>query len=173
MSAPEKPKDSRPKDYEIGFGRPPAASRFKPGNDAARKSGRPRKKRTVGQLIEGALMTKVTVTERGRPKTMTAQEVIFRKLTLDAVNGDKRAIQTLFSLRDRYQDGDEMALDIADLQGDDRKILDEYFEALQRNGVGGSLSSAPGSAARDEQPTTPDDDETPTTLNKTEGGANE
>jgi len=157
MSAPRKPKDSRPRNYEVGFGRPPAASKFKVGNVAALKKGRPKKTRTMGQIIEGALMTKVKVVENGRSKTMTAEEVIIRKLVLDAANGDKRATQTLFSLRDRYQDSDETTLDTADLQSEDRKILDEYFEALQRNSAGNSSSSVPASSESDEQLTEPDD----------------
>jgi len=141
MSAPWKPKDSRPKNYAVGWGRPPAASKFKVGNVAALKKGRPKKTRTVGQIIESALMTKVTVMENGRSKTMTAEEVIIRKLTLDAAGGDKRAIQTLFSLRDRYQDSNETTLDSADLQSDDQKILDDYFATLRLNGTGDTSSS--------------------------------
>jgi hypothetical protein len=80
MNSPRKPTDSTPaKDYEVGFGRPPVATRFKPGNKGNPK-GRPKKRPTVGQIIEGSLMTKVTVVENGRSKTMTAQEVIIRKL---------------------------------------------------------------------------------------------
>jgi Family of unknown function (DUF5681) len=134
-----------PKDYKVGFKRPPVATRFKPGH-IGKSKGRPKKKQTVGQIIEGALMTKVTVVENGRSKTMTAQEVIIRKLALDAASGDKRAIQTLFSLRDRYQDSNETTLDSTDLESDDRKILDDYFATLQQNGAGeGSSSIASGS----------------------------
>jgi hypothetical protein len=159
MSSPRKPADSKsPIDYEVGFRRPPVATRFKPGNKGNPK-GRPKKRQTVGQIIEGSLMTKVTVVENGRSKTMTAEEVIIRKLTLDAAGGDKRAIQTLFSLRDRYQDSSETTLDTTDLQSDDRKILDDYFAALQRNGIGGSSSSFDSGSVSDEQPSTSDDAE--------------
>jgi hypothetical protein len=159
MSSPRKPTDSTPaKDYEVGFRHPPVATRFKPGNKG-NPNGRPKKRPTVGQIIEASLMTKVTVVENGRSKAMTAQEVIIRKLTLDAAGGDKRAVQTLFSLRDRYQDSNETTLDTTDLQSDDRKILDDYFAALQRNGVGGSSSSFDRGAVSDEQPSTSDDAE--------------
>jgi hypothetical protein len=142
MSKPRQPSNFQsPKNYEVGFRRPPIATRFKPGN-VANKKGRPKKKRTVGQIIEGALATKVTVVENGQPKTMTAEEVIIRKLTLDAASGDKRSIQTLFSLRDRYHDTNETTLDFADLQGDDQKILDDYFATLQRTGTGDTVKAA-------------------------------
>lgn len=146
MSGPRKPTNFRsPVDYEVGFRRPPVATRFKPGK-VGNPKGRPKKKQTVGQIIEGALMTKVKVVENGRSKTMTAEEVIIRKLALDAASGDKRAVQTLFSLRDRYQDSNETTLDPADLHSDDQMILDDYFATLQRNGAGDTLSSFAGSS---------------------------
>jgi hypothetical protein len=170
MSEPRRPTNSKiPKDYEVGFRRPPVATRFKPGNIGNPK-GRPKKKQTVGQIIESALMTKVTVVENGRSKTMTAEEVIIRKLTLDAANGDKRAIQTLFSLRDRYQDSNETTLDSTDLQSDDRKILDDYLATLQRNGAGegfGSFASGSNLSADETNPI----DDSASKANETGDGA--
>ena len=99
-------------------------------------------------------MTKVTVMENGRSKTMTAEKVIIRKLALDAASGDKRAIQTLFSLRDRYQHSSETTLDTTDLQSDDRKILDDYFAALHRNDANSASSSLEGSSVSDDLATT-------------------
>jgi hypothetical protein len=159
MSAPGKPSDPKlPNEYEVGFKRPPVKTRFKPGG-VGNPKGRPKKKQTVGQIIEGALMTKVTVMENGRSKTMTAEEVIIRKLALDAASGDKRAIQTLFSLRDRYQDSSETTLDTTDLQSDDRKILDDYFASLHRDSANGASSSFESSSASDDSATTGDDTE--------------
>jgi hypothetical protein len=131
MRSPRKPSNPKNPDYEVGFGRPPISTRFKPGNSGNTKRG-PRKRTTVGEIIERSLMAKYTVTEKGQPKTMTAQEVIIRRLTLDAAGGDKRAIQTLFALRDRYQDSRDTTLDIDGLQNDDRKIIDDYLATLQR-----------------------------------------
>ena len=157
MSAPRKPTDPKvPKDYEVGFRRPPVETRFKPGG-VGNPKGRPKKRQTVGQIIEGALMTKVTVMENGRSKNMTAEEVIIRKLALDAASGDKRAIQTLFTLRDRYQHSSETTLDTTDLQSDDRKILDDYFAALHRNDANSASSSLEGSSVSDDLATTPYD----------------
>ena len=155
MRLPRKPTDIDNRDYEVGFKRPPVATRFKPGNPGNTKR-RPKKRPTVGQIIEGSLKTKVTVMENGRSKTMTAEEVIIRKLTLDAAGGDKRAIQTLFSLRDRYQDSNETTLDIAELQSDDRKILDAYFATLRGNSASGASDLVEGGLTDSDQPTASD-----------------
>lgn len=122
------------KDYEVGYGRPPVATRFKPGGIGNPK-GRPRKRKTVGQRLEEALMTRVTIEENGRSKIMTAEEVIIRNLVHAAARRDMRAIHTLFALRDRYQDSPETTLDPADLAAEDWKIIEEYLARPRGSGV--------------------------------------
>jgi len=121
-------------DYEVGYKRPPAATRFRLGGIGNPK-GRPKKKKTVGQMIEEALMTRVRFEENGRWKTMTAQEIIIRNLVRAAARGDTRAIHTLFALQQRYQDSPETTLNLAELEKEDRKILEEYLAKLSTNGT--------------------------------------
>ena len=49
--------------------------------------GRPKSNKSVGQMIEDALMTKVKVEENGKSRIMTAQEFIFRNLVRAAARG--------------------------------------------------------------------------------------
>ena len=118
------------KDYEVGYGRPPIATRFRPGGNG-NPNGRPKKKKTVGQRIEEALMTRVTIEENGRSKSMTAEDVIIRNLVHAAARRDLRAIHTLFALRDRYQDSAATTVHPADLATEDRQIIEEYLARLQ------------------------------------------
>jgi hypothetical protein len=85
-------------------------------------------------------MTRITIEENGRRKTMTAQEVIIRNLVSAAARRDARAINTLFALKDRYQDSTATTLDPADLNTDDRKIIEEYLAGLSTDGVLGQVS---------------------------------
>jgi hypothetical protein len=135
--------DAPSRDYEVGYGRPPMATRFRPGGIGNPK-GRPKKQKPVGQSIEAALMTRVTIEVNGRPRIVTALEVIIRNLVSAAARGDTRAINTLFTLRDRYQDSAETTLDPAELAAEDRKIIDEYFAELSANHAN-TDSSASGS----------------------------
>jgi Family of unknown function (DUF5681) len=116
-------------DYEIGYGKPPIHSRFKPGG-IGNPQGRPKKKKSVGQMIEEALMTRVKIEENGRARTITAQEFIFRNLVRAAARGDTKATQTLFALRERYKDSPQTVLDVAELEQDDRNIIENYLAAL-------------------------------------------
>jgi hypothetical protein len=124
-------------DYEVGYGRPPVAGRFKLGGIGNPK-GRPKRAKTVGQIIQDTMMTKVRIEVNGRPKTMTAQEVIIRNLVHSAARGDARAIHALFGLKARYQDSAETTLTPLDLEASDRKIIEEYLAK-----VSGTSASTP------------------------------
>jgi hypothetical protein len=117
-------------DYEVGYKRPPISSRFRHGG-VGNPKGRPKKKKTVGQTIEEALMTRVTVEENGRSKSITAQEVIIRNLVHAAARRDGGAIRLLFALKERYQASTETTLNPSELENEDRKILQEYLAMLK------------------------------------------
>jgi hypothetical protein len=145
----EAAEDGPGRDYEVGYGRPPKASRFRVGG-IGNPHGRPKNKKTVGQTIEEALMTRVKIEENARPKTMTVQEVIFRNLVRNAARGDNRAIQTLFALRERYKDGPQTTLNLSELEKEDRRILEEYLALLPGN----STDDASGASASETNHTT-------------------
>ena len=71
------PRSGPAHEYAVDYGRPPVATRFQPGKSGNPK-GRPKKPKTVGRIIQDALMTRVTIEENGRSRRMTAQEVIIR-----------------------------------------------------------------------------------------------
>jgi hypothetical protein len=126
-------------DYEIGYGRPPVATRFRPGG-VGNPKGRPKRAKPVGQIIHDAMMTPVRIEVNGKPKTMTAQEVIIHNLVRNAARGDAKAIHTLFALRARYQESTETTLMPSDLAASDRKIIEEYLAKVSDN----TAPAAPG-----------------------------
>jgi Family of unknown function (DUF5681) len=137
----DQPEQGRNRDYEVGYGRPPVATRFQAGG-VGNPKGRPKKTKTVGQVIQAALMTRVQIEGNGRTKFKTAEEVIIHNLVHAAARRDTRAIHTLFALRDRYRDSPETTLDPSQLDADDRKIIDEYFATLNTK----APSDVPGEA---------------------------
>ncbi len=84
-------------DYEVGYGRTPAASRFKPGQSSNLK-GRPRKDKSLAATIERELDQRVTVRENGQPKQVRKRELAARQLTDAACKGSLPAIRTLHAL---------------------------------------------------------------------------
>ncbi len=88
-------------DYEVGYGRPPTDTRFKPGQSGNPK-GRPRQQKTIAALLQQALSKKVRIQENGVTKSLPAEQVALMQLANKAAKGDLRALKLLFELKDRY-----------------------------------------------------------------------
>src|SRR5947199_134552 len=108
-------------DYEVGYCRPPLATRFRPGQITNPK-GRSKKPKTVGKSLADLLKKRIEITEDGKTRTMTMQDIIMHRLMHRAAKGDLKAIQMLFALMDRYQDSPDTSLDPLDLAPEDQRI---------------------------------------------------
>jgi Family of unknown function (DUF5681) len=74
--------------YKVGYGKPPAASRFRPGVSGNSK-GRPKgKSSSVAERIQSLLDTPIEYRESGRVKVGTHREIALRKVVDNAVSGD-------------------------------------------------------------------------------------
>jgi hypothetical protein len=90
------------KRYEIGYGRPPTASRFQPGNKAW--AGRKKRKPVViAEVVERFLDTRARYTERGRVKAATRRELRIKKVINDAVKGDVKSAEMVLKLLEHEQ----------------------------------------------------------------------
>ena len=127
---PEGGREATAPDYKVGYGQPPLASRFKPGNPG-NPTGRRKRRKTVGDIIREALTRRIEVKENGRSRKVTLQEVIILNLARAAAQGDGKAIRTLFTLQERYQDSAETTLNAADLEAEDRKIIEDHLARLR------------------------------------------
>lgn len=137
-------------DYKVGYRRPPIAGRFKPGH-VANPKGRPKKKKTVAQIIEEGMMSRIKVAENGQSRTVTAQELIILNLIRAAARGDIKAIHALFSMRDRYQDSKDTTLDPAELDAEDRKIIEEHLAGLQASDISADAQAPDDKTNRSEK----------------------
>ncbi|MGE7157489.1 DUF5681 domain-containing protein [Methylorubrum rhodesianum] len=81
-------------DYEVGYGRPPRASRFKPGQ-CGNPKGRPRKPKTLMEAVERELDCTAVVREGGREKRLTKLEVVSRQLVDASCRGQLGATRLL------------------------------------------------------------------------------
>ena len=88
-------------DEKVGYGKPPKASQFKPGESGNPKGRPPNKKREPVDVI-ALLDGEVKVRVKGREKTMPAFEASLRQLVKRAMNRDMRAIGTFIKLTERY-----------------------------------------------------------------------
>jgi uncharacterized protein DUF5681 len=117
---------SKPADYVVGYGRPPKATQFTAGKSGNPK-GRPKGSRPVGAILQEIIQQKVSVTEGGKTRRISALEVMLRRLANDAMRSDQKAIKLLLSLVDRYAESPETAIQLRNLLAEDEAILAQYL----------------------------------------------
>lgn len=92
-------KGSSKGDYEVGYGKPPVATRFKLGQsgnpNGARRKVPPR---NLGEAVDAALRRRQTVMIDGKRKRMSRLEIMAERITLDAAKGDIEAQRELIKI---------------------------------------------------------------------------
>ncbi len=87
-------------DYEVGYRRPPKATRFQPGKSGNPAGGRKRKApdKLLLDRFEELLAELVEVTVRGRRTRMTQRDAMLLRLISDANKGNSQARRQVFVL---------------------------------------------------------------------------
>lgn len=120
-------KPNRPQGpYEVGYCRPPAATRYKPGRSGNPKGSRKAPK-SVAVLLQEALNRKVTIREKDHARRVTVQEVIIQGLVNSAARQDPKSLRVLLSLMERYQHSTEPTVDPAHFLPEDRQIIENFL----------------------------------------------
>lgn len=83
--------------YEIGFGKPPVHSQFRPGRSGNSK-GRPRGSRNLGKILQNELDQRVEVQEGGRRRKLPKGEIAIRQCANKAAGGDLKAFALIVEL---------------------------------------------------------------------------
>ena len=110
-------------DYEVGYGKPPAASRFRQGQ-SGNPRGRPRKRPNISTVLQDILHQPVVVTLNGKRRKVSSETAILLRLREKALSGDLRSISALFSLRAQHMPEEE-GVNLFQLSEEDRQILRE------------------------------------------------
>jgi len=100
------------RDYEVGRGKPPKHSRFKPGQ-SGNPRGRPKGAVNCETALMNAVNSMVVINEDGRKKRYSKLEVIFMQAANKAAKGDTRAAEMLLRQLQRYEPPTSPTLDQA------------------------------------------------------------
>ena len=90
--------------YEVGYRKPPKATRFKKGR-SGNPSGRPKRPANV---IDPAIIIhmigneEIVVDDNGKRKRMTKDEIYFRRLFAKAIRGDLKAARIVMDMAANY-----------------------------------------------------------------------
>jgi hypothetical protein len=98
-------------DYEVGRGKPPKHTRFKPGNNANPNGRRgKRKPLAIVDIIENVLNGRAEYRERGRTKKARRPELTIRAHIRLALAGNLKSIEALLMLRALAQTSGDTAV---------------------------------------------------------------
>jgi hypothetical protein len=81
-------------DYEVGHGRPPKRTQFKPGHSGNPK-GRPKGRKNIHTILEETFYRPVTITENGRKRFVSAIEAVLLSVMQSALGGNLRAFEKI------------------------------------------------------------------------------
>jgi hypothetical protein len=84
-------------DDDVGYRRPPKATRFKPGQSGNPK-GRPRGSANLATDLAAELNEQITVREGGQAQRISKQRALIKSLMAKALQGDVRATTALLAL---------------------------------------------------------------------------
>lgn len=119
------------KDYTVGYGKPPAQHRFKPGQ-SGNPRGRKSRKRNESEIIAMVRDELVTMTINGKTRRITAFEAATRKtFSTCLAKGNVRDIEKLFQLFARYGAEPEEQR-IAQMKEASEQVLDTIADIFRK-----------------------------------------
>jgi hypothetical protein len=112
----------------VGYGKPPEASRFKPGHSGNPK-GRPRRRRNLRTVLEEMLDQPISVREGERSRRLTKLEAFVLTLINNALKCDAKAVTSLLlMMRSLGMADDTQAPAYADpITDQDEALLADFF----------------------------------------------
>lgn len=98
-STPELTEQEKPKegDYTVGYGKPPVATRFKPGK-SGNPNGRPKAAKGLSTIVRDTLTQKVWVRTSAGERRISRIEAALHKTIELAMKGNPRALAQLIKL---------------------------------------------------------------------------
>ena len=122
----EKRRKASSQAYEVGYGKPPVHSRFKPGQ-SGNPAGRRKGTRNLSTDVRLMLELPVRLKDGGGTRKISTQEAALMKVREKALQGDVRALERLIELAFRFNNDGAGAEPSPGLAADDQAILEAYF----------------------------------------------
>jgi hypothetical protein len=113
-------------EFEVGYGRPPKKTQFKPGQSGNPK-GRPKGAKNEATILRHIFNRQIEMRESGRVRKVSVLEGMLLKFTDDALKGNPKSAAFLLN-RYRLSEGNSPE---HEFDQDDREILDHFVRQLE------------------------------------------
>jgi hypothetical protein len=120
-----------PRDYVVGYSKPPVHTRFQKGRSGNPK-GRPRGKKNMSTLLSAALDAAIIVVENGRRKKISKREAIITQLVNKSASADLKATQIVLAMLQDVEARADDSSDSAAFTEADQEII-QRIQARMRN----------------------------------------
>jgi hypothetical protein len=113
---------------DVGYGRPPRAHQFKPGQSGNPK-GRPRGAKNEATILHELLYRKIPVRQGGKTRRITVLEAILLRFTEDCLKGNTKSAAFLLNRHSAIANTNPSP-DSDELTEDDRYVLEAFTAKL-------------------------------------------
>lgn len=118
-----------PKDYDVGYKKPPKHTQFKPGQSGNSKGRTKGAKNLKTELME-ELQEMIPIKEDGKAKKVSKQRAMLKTLTAKALRGDTRAANIILNMVFKLVHEEDIENDPVDLTASDKAILKAFEERV-------------------------------------------
>lgn len=111
--------------YDVGYGKPPKHSQFKPGQ-SGNPRGRPKGSKSLQGHLRDQLNQRITISAKGQTRTIPTREAIAMRMTEATLKGDLKTIAQVLALDAQQSDAkDEQATVV--LSPEEQRVLAEFL----------------------------------------------
>ena len=117
---------SEQEEEKVGYRKPPAMTRFKPGQ-SGNPNGRPKGSVNLKTDLYSELSEKIRIREGERNLKVSKQRAMLKALVAKALKGDARAANVVLTLVGKLFEPEAAAEQVPALTSDDQAILERFL----------------------------------------------
>ena len=122
--------------YDVGYGKPPAGTRFQKG-ESGNPKGRPRGSKNLATIVRQAANERVTIVVKGKQRSITKLEAAAKQLANKAAQGDLKAMQMLLPQLAAL-DASVIAQPLEVIADDDKAVMASLMKRFGGTGEAGA-----------------------------------